>query len=107
MSGAANPPPARVFGGADDAFFAADGDSTDPTITARPRPGRISFSRQSLAARWRGAGDEEAAAVPALTPTSERPPIPSALQQSAETYTTPLPLLPMIVLSIVRRSWFM
>jgi hypothetical protein len=37
-----------------------------------------------------------------LSPSAERAPIPSALQQTGETNTTPLPILSMIVLSIVR-----
>ena len=44
--------------------------------------------------------DEEAASI--SSPKPERPAIPSALQPPPEVYTTPLPILSMIVLSIVR-----
>jgi hypothetical protein len=78
-------------------------DTPDSTSTARRILGRVSFGagshhRPSFAARWRDTTDEEGAVA---TPMSERPPIPSALQSAGEAYTTPLPVLSMIVLSIV------
>jgi hypothetical protein len=94
-------PPRRTFAlGAGDS--ALDDNDTTP-VAAASRLGRMSFGqsqhRSSFAARWRGVADEEGR----LTgmPTSERPPIPSALQPSGEPCTTPLPVLSMTVLSIV------
>lgn len=70
---------------------------------------RVSFSnvhrRPSVIGRWRTSTDDEEAA--AISP-SPRPAIPSALQAPGEVYTTPLPVLSMIVLSIVcsqARRW--
>lgn len=103
----------RVFGTPDDSAV----DATDSSPVRSPgssqatqqgrRPStRISFSsmlkhRPSFVDRWRnseGAGDEESGgAMP-----SPKPAIPSALQPSPEVYSTPLPMLSMIVLSIVR-----
>jgi hypothetical protein len=67
--------------------------------------GRVSFNQSqhkpSFTSRWRSGQDEEggiAAEVPG------RPPIPSALEPKGESYSTPLPVLSMIVLSIVRAS---
>ena len=53
-------------------------------------------SRTSLLRNIPDADDE------LVSPISERPPIPSALPSSGEVASTPLPILPMIVLSIVR-----
>ncbi len=64
--------------------------------------GRISFNqgnhKPSFTSRWRRSQDEEDGVRPAVP---ERPPIPSALEPKGELYT-PLPVLSMIVLSIVR-----
>jgi hypothetical protein len=97
----------RTFGAGDSALDDTDAPSAErPQNAARRILGGFSFGqnqhRPSFAARWRGgAHDEEAAAD--TTPNAERPPIPSALQTAGEAYTTPLPVLSMIVLSIVRR----
>ena len=65
--------------------------------------GRVSIGenqhRPSFTARWRSNPDVENGKV--STTANERPPIPSALKTSGEIPTTPLPLLPMVVLSIV------
>lgn len=93
-------PPPR-FGDDDDTV--SDTDNVTP-VASPPRPGaRVSFSqrkhRPSRNAVWRAPVDEESGMVsPAI---SERPPIPSALVTPGETLSTPLPVLPMIVLSIV------
>lgn len=52
----------------------------------------------------KGVGDGEGG-FDASALLAERPAIPSALQP-AEAYTTPLPLLSMVVLSIVRTTYF-
>ncbi|KAI0087355.1 hypothetical protein BDY19DRAFT_247311 [Irpex rosettiformis] len=72
--------------------------------------GHVSFSsmlrhRPSFASRWKnGAVDEEAGVS---SPRPERPPIPSALQPPPEVYSTPLPTLSMIVLSITMLGEFL
>ena len=48
----------------------------------------------------KGAGENGEQELP--PPTSGRAPIPTMMQSSGEAYTTPLPILSMIVLSIVR-----
>ncbi|KAI0918614.1 hypothetical protein AcW1_009544 [Taiwanofungus camphoratus] len=69
---------------------------------------RVSFSnvhrRPSVIGRWRTSTDDEEAA--AISP-SPRPAIPSALQAPGEVYTTPLPVLSMIVLSITMLGEFL
>lgn len=78
-------------------------DWSSQATSQRRRPStRISFSsvlkhRPSFVDRWRNAGgDEESGQL-----HSPKPPIPSALQPPTEVYSTPLPILSMIVLSIV------
>ena len=86
--------------------------ATTPTgvntgISARPQ--KASFSSQrfrahrpSRVSNWRSIADEELL----LSPSgggSDKPPIPSALPQHGESHVSPLPILPMIVLSIVSR----
>ena len=79
--------------------------ASQPTSQSRRPSGRVSFSallqhRPSFVNRWRsGAMDEENGEL--ASPKPERPPIPSALQPPPEVYSTPLPTLSMIVLSIV------
>lgn len=64
--------------------------------------GRVSFStalhhKPSFVSRWKNAAnDEETGSI-----SSPKPAIPSALQPTPEVYTTPLPTLSMVVLSIV------
>ena len=68
----------------------------------RQRRSFVARLRQaSKATSWRDLMDDE----PFLSPAaSERPPIPSALPLSGEATNTPLPVVPMIVLSIVSPS---
>ncbi|KAI0316321.1 hypothetical protein OF83DRAFT_1173001 [Amylostereum chailletii] len=97
--------PRRVFGQDDSALTDADEDSPHPP---RRAPGRISFSR--LHRPWRGVavGDIEDGEGPPSPAPSDRPPIPSALQSAGEaSYTTPLPTLSMIVLSITLLGEFL
>ncbi|KAF9467761.1 hypothetical protein BDZ94DRAFT_1287473 [Collybia nuda] len=97
-------PPRRSFGVQDSAL--ADEETTQPNVVRRVL-GRISFGgnrhRPSFASLWR-AGD-----VRPETPNtgSERPPIPTMMQSSGEVYTTPLPTLSMIVLSITMLGEFL
>jgi hypothetical protein len=73
-----------------------------------PRPGsrflprRIPFVSQLLR-RWGKGRDERSQSRP---PPSEQPPIPSALSRAVEVDSTPLPTLPMVVLSIVCSHYF-
>ena len=96
-------PPQRVFGSGSDSALDVDPNPRTPQREdSRNLSGRMSFSslvrNPSVFSRWsRAGGDEESG--PAQAP--DKPPIPSALQQS-EAYSTPLPKLSMIVLSIVR-----
>ena len=46
--------------------------------------------------------DAEAGDNTVMSPSGDKPPIPSALQSAAEVNATPLPTLSMLVLSIVR-----
>lgn len=64
-----------------------------------PRRSFVSrLRRASRASLWKNLPEEEEL----VSPSSERPPIPSALAPSGEIVSSPLPILPMIVLSIVR-----
>lgn len=98
--------PRRAFGAIDDSAL----DDNDGMSTNERRGlgfGRVSFSqgqrKPSFISRWRRTPDEEEGmGRPPSTITPERPLIPSALEQKGEAYTTPLPTLSMIVLSIVR-----
>lgn len=84
-----------------------DSNDTDPATPAsgseratptRPRSSFVSRLRtMSQGSAWRKLADEELAS-PGLV---DKPPIPSALAPSGESLSTPLPILPMIVLSIV------
>lgn len=80
-------------------------ESSSPSVSDQQprRASRIAFSplphKPSLIGRWRGTQDEETGGP--STPPSDRPLIPSALAQSTEVYSTPLPTLSMVVLSIV------
>lgn len=97
--------PRRTFGVQEPA---ADGhDETvdqEPTLLRRILS-RIPFGNRnhlpSFISRWREpTGLEETPGD--LTGASERPPIPTMIQTPGEIYATPLPILSMIVLSIVR-----
>lgn len=93
----------RVFGIDESAL---DLEESSPPVgvdqTAR-RTSRVSFGflphKPSFIGRWRANHDEETGGP--STPPLERPLIPSALAQDTEIYTTPLPTLSMVVLSIV------
>ena len=92
-------PPSRVFG---PSATALDGEPDAlRRENSRSTIGRMSLSgfvrRPSILSRWTGtSGDEESGAMQ----TPDKPAIPSALQPS-EAYSTPLPALSMVVLSIV------
>lgn len=94
--------PRRTFGVNESAL---DANSTpgSPPSDERHVLGRTSFSqahhRPSFISRWGRGQDEEVGVNPAV---SDRPAIPSALEPKGETYSTPLPVLSMVVLSIVR-----
>jgi hypothetical protein len=104
----AQPPPRRTR-----TFGAGEPFDDSPTFTHREsvNPARRLLARLGIGRRRGGASviarhqgnhnDEESA--PDASINSERPPIPSALHSSGEAYTTPLPVLSMIVLSIVSR----
>ncbi|KAJ7682964.1 major facilitator MFS-1 [Mycena rosella] len=98
-------PPRRSFG-PDESALDDSPESPEPTGVRR-LIGRISFGnslhRPSFASRWRNSSNEEGI----TTPGTERPPIPSMMQSSAETYATPLPILSMIVLSITMLGEFL
>jgi hypothetical protein len=99
-------PPRRSFGLAvnDSALDDDDSQSLGERTPTRRVLGPVSFGqnqhRPSIVSRWRSTLDAESRRT--LSPVGERPPIPSALQPSKEIYSTPLPMLSMIVLSIVR-----
>ncbi|KAL5530280.1 hypothetical protein ACEPAF_6537 [Sanghuangporus sanghuang] len=71
--------------------------------STHPRRSFVSrLRRASRASLWKNLPDEDL-----ISPSSERPPIPSALAPSGETISSPLPILPMIVLSIVMLGEFL
>ncbi|KAI0266493.1 hypothetical protein BC834DRAFT_874860 [Gloeopeniophorella convolvens] len=91
------PPAARVFGSGDD----IEGDNRSSGVSPLRR---IISHRPSILSGWRSVANDEAVPSPAH---EERPLIPSALQQPGEPYTTPLPKLPMAVLSITLLGEFL
>ncbi|KAF5343431.1 hypothetical protein D9758_011854 [Tetrapyrgos nigripes] len=105
--------PRRTFGNDESAL---DDEHETPTRSAMRRAlGRVSFGtasirRPSFGARWRNDGnnrDPEGGPDPTATPSKERPPIPSVVQSSGESYMTPLPIIPMVVLSIAMLGEFL
>ncbi|KAJ7740010.1 hypothetical protein DFH07DRAFT_751956 [Mycena maculata] len=102
-------PPRRSFGTNLDESALDDSETPEPS-RFRKLVGRISFGngqrRPSFASRWRNSGNEEDGNAPS-TPGTERPPIPTMMQSSGETYATPLPILSMIVLSITMLGEFL
>ncbi|KAJ7108561.1 hypothetical protein C8R44DRAFT_884628 [Mycena epipterygia] len=103
-------PPRRSFGPASDESALDDSPETPEQTGVRKLIGRISFGnsqhRPSFVSRWRNGSNEEGGGTP-NTPNQERPPIPTMMQSSAETYATPLPVLSMIVLSITMLGEFL
>lgn len=79
----------------DSPFGPAAADNATPTRQRLSLSGRL--PKPSRDSPWRRIVDEELGSPAAL----ERPPIPSALAPTDETLSSPLPVLPMIVLSIV------
>ncbi len=83
--------PTRTFGSVEDDAERAD-------HTSRRLSGKISFGRLKLGrpsfAFSRGNNSQ-------ISVGTERPPIPTMIHSSGEVYSTPLPKLSMIVLSIV------
>ncbi|KAJ7158242.1 hypothetical protein C8R43DRAFT_1086999 [Mycena crocata] len=100
-------PPRRSFGPDESALD--DSPETPEQTGVRRLIGRISFGnsqhRPSFASRWRNGGNEDGG-TPG-TPTPDKPPIPTMMQSSGETYATPLPVLSMIVLSITMLGEFL
>ncbi|KAF7351232.1 Histone H2B [Mycena sanguinolenta] len=101
-------PPRRSFGPNESAVD--DSPETPEHNRVRRFIGRLSFGnlsqhRPSFASRLRNNG-ENGGAEPG-TPRTERPPIPTMMHSSGETYATPLPVLSMIVLSITMLGEFL
>jgi hypothetical protein len=103
------PSTTRIFGPAGDQ---TENDGGSPSNIS---PLRHILSRHpSILSRHRSLADRDASpmstrtAVPPSAPApDERPLIPSALQQSSDPYATPLPMIPMIVLSITLLGEFL
>lgn len=102
----------RTFGIQDHTAPTADDEpsgSREPSV-ARRILGRISFARlpkkpSSLLSRRRDIeGDDTSRSVPG---TPGRAPVPTVMHPSGETYTTQLPVLPMVVLSITMLGEFL
>ncbi|KAJ3567286.1 hypothetical protein NP233_g6468 [Leucocoprinus birnbaumii] len=101
--------PVRTFGIQDPTTEPAESSSSEPNI-ARRILGRISFGSlrdrpSSLLSRLRD-GDEEGSSSSAPG-TIGRPPVPTVMQPAGEAYTTPLPVLSMVVLSITMLGEFL
>ena len=87
--------PIRSFGSQGSGL--GDDTSEAPASTTQRILGRISFGSFRHRPSFLNRVNEQDSA----TPTPERAPIPTMMQPSSEVYTTPLPILSMIVLSIV------
>ncbi|KAJ7512779.1 hypothetical protein B0H11DRAFT_1947347 [Mycena galericulata] len=104
-------PPRRSFGPDESALD--DSPETPEQTPSRVQRfiGRLSLGnsqhRPSFASRWRNNSGNEEEGGPPGTPNTERPPIPTMMQSSTETYATPLPILSMIVLSITMLGEFL
>ncbi|KAF8644931.1 hypothetical protein AX16_008213 [Volvariella volvacea WC 439] len=98
--------PRRTFGVDESALDDTEGPS-DSNVVRRVLS-RLSFGtsqhRPSFVSRWRNATSE---AQEEIAEPSERPPIPTMMQPSGEVYSTPLPVLSMIVLSITMLGEFL
>jgi Major Facilitator Superfamily len=96
----------RVFGGGDQ-------NEINETLPSSISPLRHILSRHpSILSRHRSLADRDGSPLSAPAQASapapeERPPIPSALQQPGDSYATPLPKIPMIVLSITLLGEFL
>ncbi|KAF8155795.1 hypothetical protein B0H34DRAFT_509817 [Crassisporium funariophilum] len=99
--------PVRLFGTLESADLNDENEAPPQETSAADRIlGKISLSslrrgRQSFAAS-RNEGER-----PRTSPSLERPPIPTMMQSSGEGYSTPLPKLSMIVLSITMLGEFL
>lgn len=100
-------PPRRSFGVAqpgDNEYDTPERGSRTGSI--RSKLGRLSFGglkkRPSFVSRWAGNIDPNGAEAASGTPVPERALIPAVMQPAGDAYTTPLPVLSMIVLGIVR-----
>ncbi|KAF5381368.1 hypothetical protein D9615_008304 [Tricholomella constricta] len=101
--------PIRTFGVQGPGGDAQDNAQEEPTLLRRVLS-RISFRskrhRPSTTSQWDSPTSQDGAAA-ILSPTTERAPIPTMIQPSGEVYTTPLPVLSMIVLSITMLGEFL
>jgi hypothetical protein len=99
--------PVRAFGIQDPVAPSQllDSSSSSEHSTIRRILGRVSLGglRKSSNSPLAGLREREADGISTATPTPSmsRPPVPTVMQSSGEAYTTPLPILSMIVLSIV------
>ncbi|KDQ58534.1 hypothetical protein JAAARDRAFT_193093 [Jaapia argillacea MUCL 33604] len=107
-------PPTRIFGTDESPLDVDSNPLVGPPQSSQPNrkpPGRISFSnithRPGIISRLRGVNNDEENALDVGSPGSERPLIPSALSQPGEEYSTPLPVLPLVVLSITMLGEFL
>ncbi|KAG2143017.1 hypothetical protein DEU56DRAFT_792996 [Suillus clintonianus] len=96
-----NAPPRRFFGMRNDTE--EDDEPSGLERSTRRASGGQNHRRPSFVSRWRTSADMESAIK---SPALERPPIPNALR-SSESDSTPLPVLPMIVLSITMLGEFL
>ncbi|KAH7920186.1 major facilitator superfamily MFS-1 [Leucogyrophana mollusca] len=96
-------PPRRSFGIPASGIDEQAGESGRERRSSRRVSANHSQHRPSFASRWTINGDEESGVK---SPGTERPPIPNALQ-TGEAYSTPLPALSMIVLSITMLGEFL
>ncbi|TFK19579.1 major facilitator superfamily MFS-1 [Coprinopsis marcescibilis] len=93
--------PIRSFGLQDGTQESDEAQLNTPSAMRRML-GRLSFSSSKRRPSFLRRHDEEGEDIP-----MERPPIPSMMQTGGETYTTPLPMLSMIVLSITMLGEFL
>jgi hypothetical protein len=99
------PPTRRIFGSNELAFRVHDDSPAVSTDQSNRRA--VSFDHQQPKSNFtshRRTSRDDSEEIPPPT-LLERPPIPSALTKAAETDSTPLPILSMIVLSIVNRAF--
>lgn len=95
--------PVRTFGRLDSSVTEGGNDSLPREIsTARRFLGRISLGNLKGGRPSFGSFRRDGETV-LPTPKSDRPAIPSMMQPSGETYSTPLPKISMVVLSIVSK----